>query len=517
MRGLLSMLAACSSDSAPPAPSEPSAGFGITTATVPAGHPCAPYSIDMNARGGTSPYTWALADGSDPLPEGLTLTSEGKISGVLHSAGDFSFTIRVTDSSPTPKSANRTYDLSVDMQSNPSLAIYFDPGANICSSGTAALMPLDCYVFIMLDGSGTNCAQGCEFKIRLTDEDDTDLAAGSQYAITSMTVPDYVGAYLGDPSSGIALSFTRPMSGPAPIMVASFDLLLMEDLQNLSFKFEANPNGSLGMVTCDAGFPIVDVAGREAAVNCGDMPSAPIEITTAAVPGGYTCAPYNTQIAVEGGTAPYTWTLAAGSDPLPEGIVLTADGTISGVVTTAGDFNFTVRVTDSSPAPLSIEKAFTMSVDVPSDPSMAVFFDGSATVCTSATTAWTPVNCYIFIMLDEQNVNCAQACEFKLRITDVANADLDPGSQYAITSVTIPEHVAVTLGDLFAGMALAFNRPMYGPEPILVASFDLLLLEDLQDLSFKFEANPNSSLGIASCDVGNPIVPVTGRESAINY
>ena len=116
-----------------------------------------------------------------------------------------------------------------------------------------------------------------------------------------------------------------------------------------------------------------------------------------------------------------------------------------------------------------------------------------------------------------KTVNCAQACEFKLRITDVDNVDLDAGSQYAITSVTIPEHVAVTLGDLFAGMAIAFNRPMYGPEPVLVASFDMLLLEDLQNLSFKFAANPNGSLGIASCDVGNPIVPVTGRESAINY
>jgi hypothetical protein len=241
------------------------------------------------------------------------------------------------------------------------------------------------------------------------------------------------------------------------------------------------------------------------------------EITTAAVPVAYTCSPYNTTLVVQGGTAPYVWTLADGSDPLPEGIVLTADGAISGVMTAAGDFSFTVRVTDSSPTPKTYDKAFDMNVDVPSNPSLAVFFDGTASVCQSATTAWTPVNCYVFIMLDE-TVNCAQATEFKLRIADIDNVDLDPGSQYAITSVTIPEHVAVTLGDLFAGMAIAFNRPMYAMDgPVLVASFDMLLLEDLQNLSFKFEANPNGSLGIASCDVGNPIVNVTGREAAINY
>lgn len=241
------------------------------------------------------------------------------------------------------------------------------------------------------------------------------------------------------------------------------------------------------------------------------------EITTAAVPVAYTCSPYNTTLAVQGGTEPYTWTLADGSGPLPEGIVLTSDGKIAGVMTAAGDFNFTVRVTDSSPTPLTLDKAFDMSVDVPSNPSLAVFFDGSASVCQSETAAWTPVNCYIFIMLDAEEVNCAQACEFKLRITDADNADLDPGSQYAITSITIPEHVAITLGDLFAGMAFSFNRPMFGPEPILVASFDLLLIEDLQNLSFKFDANPNGSLGIATCDVGYPAVNATGREAAINY
>lgn len=246
-------------------------------------------------------------------------------------------------------------------------------------------------------------------------------------------------------------------------------------------------------------------------------PSVDFEITTAAVPVAYTCSPYNTTLAVQGGTAPYTWTLADGSDPLPEGLVLTAEGKITGVMTAAGDFSFTVRVTDGSATPKTFDKAFDMSVDVPSNPSLAVFFDGSASVCTSATTAWTPVNCYIYIMLDEEDVNCAQACEFKLRITDADNADLDAGSQYAITSVTLPDHIAVTLGDLFSGMALSFNRPMYGPEPVLVASFNLLLIEDLQNLSFKFEPNPNGSLGIASCEVGYPIVNVTGREAAINY
>lgn len=246
-------------------------------------------------------------------------------------------------------------------------------------------------------------------------------------------------------------------------------------------------------------------------------PHTEFEITTASVPVGYTCSPYNVAMGVHGGVAPYTWSLADGSDPLPEGLALSADGKITGVMTGSGDFSFTVRVTDSSPTPQYLDKAFDMSVDVPSNPSLAIFYDGEATVCSSGTAAWTPLSCYIYIMLDENGTNCSQACEFKLRLTDANGADLDAGSQYAIINIATPDYVAVSLGDLFNGMALSFNRPMYGPTPIQVASFNLLLLEDLSNLSFKFAANPGGSLGIATCDQGFPIVNVTGREAALNY
>lgn len=246
-------------------------------------------------------------------------------------------------------------------------------------------------------------------------------------------------------------------------------------------------------------------------------PSVNFEITTAAVPVAYTCSPYNTTLAVQGGTAPYTWALTEESDPLPEGIVLTSEGKISGVMTAEGDFSFTVRVTDSSPTPKTDDKAFDMSVDLPLNPSLAVFFDGSASVCQSTTAAWTPVNCYVFMMLDLESADCAEACEFTLRITDVDNADLDPGTQYAILNMETPDHVAFTMGNLFTGIAAAFTMPQYAPEPVLVASFNLLLMEDLQNLSFKFDPYPNGTLGIAACEINSPIINVTGRETAINY
>ena len=516
---LLCMLAACSNDSTPTRP-KPAADFEITTTAVPVGYTCSPYEVVMGVRGGTAPYTWTLADGSDPFPEGLVLTAEGKLSGVVSSPGDFSFTVRCTDSSPTPRSVEKAFDMSVDVPSNPSLAIFFDDHATLCSSGAAAGTPLDCYVFIMLEGSQMNCSQGCEFKLEMTDIDGADLVAGSQYAFDNVHVPVYA-EKVGDLVSGITVGFDGPMNGPGPIQAASFELLLLlADPQDLSFKFAPNTGGSLGIATCESGHPVVSVTGRAAAVSYDATPPnppPPIEITTAAIPVAYTCAPYNVTIGVQGGTTPYTWTLASGSDPLPQGIVLTADGKLSGVVLSPGDFSFTVRCTDSSPTPKWVEKTYTMNVEVPVNPSIAIYYDDGATVCSSTTSAFTDIDCYVFIMLDAGagDDRCAQACEFKLRLTDANNVDLEPGNQFIYLAQSFPDFVALQTGDLFSGIAMTFSIPQFGS--IQVASFKLRLQENISDLSFKFDANPNGTLSIASCAEGFPLVPVTGRVSALNY
>jgi hypothetical protein len=55
----------------------------------------------LNASGGTVPYTWSMLSGS--LPEGVSLSNSGVISGKPSSAGTFNFTCKVTD-------ANGDYD-----------------------------------------------------------------------------------------------------------------------------------------------------------------------------------------------------------------------------------------------------------------------------------------------------------------------------------------------------------------------------------------------------------------------
>ena len=61
------------------------------------------------------------------------------------------------------------------------------------------------------------------------------------------------------------------------------------------------------------------------------------------------------------GTAPYTFALKEGSS-LPDGLVLDADGTLHGTATAAGNYTFTLTVTDSSEPQKTIDAVYTMDV-----------------------------------------------------------------------------------------------------------------------------------------------------------
>ncbi len=86
--------------------------LAVTTTSLPGGTVGSPYSVALTAAAGTPSYSWSLAGGA--LPDGLSLSAAGTISGTPQAAGDFDFTVQVTDSStPTPQVA--TQDLSIDI------------------------------------------------------------------------------------------------------------------------------------------------------------------------------------------------------------------------------------------------------------------------------------------------------------------------------------------------------------------------------------------------------------------
>jgi hypothetical protein len=91
--------------------------------------------------------------------------------------------------------------------------------------------------------------------------------------------------------------------------------------------------------------------------------SSALTIATAAIlPQATKSSAYETQLTASGGTAPYTWSVSAGSS-LPLGLTLSSAGLISGTLDSSvntGGYQFTVQATDSLEATASSKLTFSV-------------------------------------------------------------------------------------------------------------------------------------------------------------
>ena len=117
------------------------------------------------------------------------------------------------------------------------------------------------------------------------------------------------------------------------------------------------------------GVPVKDIEVRYPTVQ-----TVPLSITTVSLPGGPVDVAYLATLTASGGTPPYNWSVTDGS--LPDGLILTDSGIISGTPTLADIFNFTVTVTDAADPMATSTSALSITITA------------IQAVCTTNCTIW---------------------------------------------------------------------------------------------------------------------------------
>lgn len=323
------------------------------------------YSRPLAASGGSPPYSWGLAPGSS-LPAGLSLNaSTGLVSGTPTQSGNFSFTIRVTDSLQVIGS--RTFTLTVaaalTITTPPQL-----PGAtanaaySVTLAATGGTTPR---TWALVAGSslppglsltaGTGAISGTptqsgdfSFTIRVTDAQSFNTTRTFSLNIApplAITTP----AQLPGGTAGVAYSATLAATGGA----TPYQWQLAP---GSSLPAGLSLNGSTGAVGGTPGasgsfsFTIRVTDARDAVAQRAFSLTIASELsitTPAELPGGTVGAGYSAQLAATGGTTPYGWQVLPGTS-LPAGLSLNSGtGAISGTPTQSGSFEFGIRVTDN--------------------------------------------------------------------------------------------------------------------------------------------------------------------------
>lgn len=177
----------------------------------------------------------------------------------------------------------------------------------------------------------------------------TSIADSTKEASSTVTISPGVAittSSLPNGQTGSAYSATLAASGgtsPYTWSIASGQLPTGVSLSTTTGAISGTPS-TAGMYNTT--FRVTDAVGGTATQALSFAIAATLSITTTTIPNGTVGMPYSLTLSASGGTAPITWTIISGQ--LPSGLTLSSSGSIGGTPTTAGTYNFTAQVQDSS-------------------------------------------------------------------------------------------------------------------------------------------------------------------------
>jgi CSLREA domain-containing protein len=193
----------------------------VSPASLPAGTAGSSYPNNINASGGTGPYTFAITIGS--APTGLMLNSDGTWSGTATAPGSFSFTVTATDSI-TNCTGTRAYTVTINCSAGLTdcggACFDLNTDNNNCGScGNACPSGTHCSA----GGCVSNCptitvnpASLSDGTVGIAYTDNISASGGTgpyTFAVTAGSVPTGLtlnpnGAWSGTPTAGGTFNFT---------------------------------------------------------------------------------------------------------------------------------------------------------------------------------------------------------------------------------------------------------------------------------------------------------------------
>ena len=151
-----------------------------------------------------------------------------------------------------------------------------------------------------------------------------------------------VGVYLYGTANGAPFqNYTRTDDS------GHYSLAVAPGSWQVSVNCEGNDGLSSRGYSC-VGSQAVVISNADGSVNFVVSTCPNLAVRTSSLPDAQNGSNYYAQLEADGCQLPFHWSLAPGSASLPPGLYLNDDGTMGGQCQNSGNFNFTVRVTDSS-------------------------------------------------------------------------------------------------------------------------------------------------------------------------
>lgn len=324
------------------------------TPSLPNGNLNVPYSATLQATGGTQPYTWQL---SNSAPPGLTVASNGVVSGTPTQAGTFTLNLLLHDSLGTGTSGSVQL---VIQNSNLQITTTFLPAANLnaaYSANFAASGGTQPYSWTLLGGappglqlSSAGLLSGAatqvgnfNVQVRVTDSANNQISTSVPLTVQNSLLQIITTSL---PSVSLGVSYTTTLSATGGTLPYTWSTS-----SALPLGLSLASNGVLSGVTQQSGnFPVTivvhDSSQQFASQIYTLVVGSSLQILTSTLPQGSLNVLYSTTFSATGGVTPYTWTAPGGTPP---GLFLdTNSGVLSGTPVQEGLFNFNVQVRDAS-------------------------------------------------------------------------------------------------------------------------------------------------------------------------